>query len=348
MFRRLLLFLTGAVMLAGAGGVFLYNTEDGQDFLLRFGMKSLLSPPPAIPPGLRVVICGSASPLGNDRNRAQACIAVVTAKHFLLFDTGAGSPLRIAEARLPVDRLTGVFLTHYHSDHISGLPDVNLARWVRGRSGPLEVYGPPGVETVVEGFNLAFSLDRGYRVAHHGPELLPPGSGILKALTFTPGEVVWQDDELRVTSFPVSHPPIEPAVGYRVDYMGRSVVISGDSNASESLFRAAKGADILLHDALSLNLLEPMIEAATELGVPRLPTIMTDVIDYHAEIMTLPERASAAGIRQLAYYHLVPGPPNSLTERVFRRGLPPEVLLVEDLQIFDLPPHSDEIHITDP
>ena len=113
---------------------------------------------------------------------------------------------------------------------------------------------------MVDGFNAAYQLDRGYRTAHHGDELLPPERGPMQPHAFTPGGVVWQDELLTVTSFVVEHPPIKPAVGYRVDYRGRSVVISGDTNATDSLFTAAKDADLLLHDALSRTLLNPMIE----------------------------------------------------------------------------------------
>ena len=336
------------VALVVIAAIAVYNTAGGQDALFRAAAKVAMSPPPAVPDGLRVVVCGSASPLGNDPERAQACIAVLTPEHLMLFDIGARSPARINEARLPLARLNGVFFTHYHSDHIAGLPDVNLAGWVRGRKTSLEVYGPPGVDTVVGGFNTAYQLDRGYRVAHHGMELLPPAAGPMTPKTFTPGDVVWRDDLLTVTSFPVEHPPIEPAVGYRVDYRGRSVVISGDSNAADRLFTAAEGADLLLHDALCRALLDPMITAATELNMPVMPTIMTDVIDYHADTRTLPERAAAAGIRQLALYHMVPVPANALTEKIFLRDLPGDVLLVNDLHTFDLPPNSTDIVIHEP
>jgi ribonuclease Z len=298
--------------------------------------------------GLRVVVCGSASPLGNDPARAQACIAVLTPEHFFLFDVGARSPQRIGQARLPMRRLNGVFLTHFHSDHIAGLPDVNLTSWVQRRASNLNVYGPTGVETVVEGMNLAYQLDRGYRTAHHGSELLPPENGAMSAVTIATDGIAWQDDRLTITAFPVTHDPIEPAVGYRVDYRGRSVVISGDTVATDSLFEAAAGADLLLHDALSRAMLDPMIETAEENQVPIMPTIMRDVIDYHADSLSLEGPARTAGIRQLAYYHLVPVPPNSLAERIWARGLSAETLLVRDLHTFDLPPESTEIIIREP
>ena len=346
--RRLLYGVVAMVLALAAAAAVIYNTAAGQDALFSRAVQAVMGQAPLFPDGLRVVVCGSASPAGNDPNRAQACIAVLTPEHFFLFDVGARSPMRIAQARLPLGRLDGVLLTHFHSDHIAGLPDVNLPSWVQGRRSSLRVYGPEGVREVVGGFNLAYRLDRGYRVAHHGPELLTPAAGPMTAVEFSPGEVVWQDDLMTIRSFPVDHAPIDPAVGYRVDYRGRSVVISGDTNAVESLFAAAQGADLLLHDALSRALLDPMIEGARAVGNPTMQQIFTDVIDYHADSLSIEARAAQAGIRQLAYYHLVPVPGNALAERMFARGLGPDTLLVRDLHTFDLPPNSTDIHIREP
>ena len=160
--------------------------------------------------------------------------------------------------------------------------------------------------------------------------------------------VVWQDELMKITSFTVAHPPIEPAVGYRVDYRGRSVVISGDTNAVDTLFAAAEDADLLFHDALSRTLLDPMIATATQAGVPVLPRIMTDVIDYHADTTTLPQAARSAGVKQLVFYHMVPVPPNALAAKMFLRDMPDDVILADDLHRFELPPESSEILISRP
>lgn len=346
--KKLVIGILVIAALGAAAATVIYTTAAGQDAFFKRAATSVMSRTPEPLNGMRVVVCGSASPLGSDPERAQACIAVVTPEHFLLFDTGARSPLRIAQARLPMARITGVFLTHYHSDHIAALPDVNLTSWVQGRKSRLNVFGPPGVQTVIDGFNTAYQLDRGYRTAHHGSELLAPDRGAMQAHTFRPGEVVWQDDLLTVTSFVVEHPPITPAVGYRVDYRGRSVVISGDSNAADALFTAASNADLLFHDALSRTLLDPMIDIATQLNVPVMPIIMKDVIDYHADATSLPTRASEAGVKQLVLYHMVPVPANALAARMFLRNLPGDIILARDLQTFDLPPDSTDILISEP
>ena len=346
--KKLVMVIVGFGLVLAAGAALIYNTTAGQDWLMQRAAGAVLGQTPDPVEHLRVVICGSASPLGNDPNRAQACIAVVTPEHFLLFDVGARSPTRLAAAMLPMGRLNGVFLTHFHSDHIAALPDVNLTSWIRGRKVSLPVHGAPGVDKVVAGFNQAYDLDRAYRTAHHGEALLPTTAGPMQAVEIATDAVVWQDDLMTVTAFSVDHAPISPALGYRVDYRGRSVVISGDTNASDSLFAAAQNADLLLHDALARPLLDPMIAAAKNAGVPIMPTIMTDVIDYHADSTSLEARAKQAGVRQLALYHLVPVPMNGLAMKLFRRGLSAETIIVNDLQTFDFPEGSNEIIIRQP
>jgi ribonuclease Z len=340
------IFKISGVILVGLtllGGL-LYRSASVQDMMMQTGVAVMLNSGPEAFDGLQVVVCGSASPLGNNPDRAQACLAVVTPEHFFLVDVGARSPMRIAQAQLPMNRLTGVMLTHFHSDHIAGLADVNLASWVAGRRASMRVYGPSGVETVVAGFNQAYRLDRGYRTAHHGEALLPPSAGPMVAKTFQPG-LVWQDDTMTVTSFLVDHHPIDPAVGYRFDFRGRSVVISGDTNTSDNLFAAAAGADIVFHDALARDSLNIMQNAMLESGRTTFAQIIADVTDYHADTRTLEEAATAAGIEQLVLYHLVPTPMNSLTETMFLRGLSDKTLLAYDLQVFELPPESDEVII---
>ena len=336
------------VVLCGFAAALYYKAPAVQDAILRQAIRMALPQPPEPLDGIRVVVCGSASPLGNSQDRAQACIAVVTPEHFFLFDVGAGSPMRIVQAQLPLSRLNGIVLTHFHSDHIAALGDVNLLGWVRGRRASLNVYGPEGVDEVVNGFNQAYRLDRGYRTAHHGADMLPPEAGPMTPVVFETGNIVFQDPHIKITSFPVDHEPIVPAVGYRIDYRGRSVVISGDTTTTDSLFVVAKDADLLLHEALSRPLFDPMLEVAEQLNRATMARVMHDVIDYHADTSELPQRAKDAGVKQLALYHLLPVPINDLTEKVFARGLPDDVVIVKDLHRFDLPTGSSEIEIYEP
>ena len=322
------------------------NIPASQNFLLGRLVGPMMAVKPKPLEGMRAVVCGSASPLGNDPDRAQACIAIVTPEHMFLFDVGAGSPRRMQEAGLPLNRLDAVFLTHFHSDHIAGLPEVNLNSRVFGRTGHLQVIGPEGADKVVDGFNLAYQLDTDYRIAHHGIDLLPRVGAEMQSQEIETG-VVWQDDLIKVTAFAVDHAPISPAVGYRIDYQGRSVVVSGDTVAVDSLFTAASKADLLFHDALSPSIMRIFIDGAKNTGRTRLAAIFGDVTNYHADITTLENLSEAAGIKQLVLYHLVPVPGNRLVENMFKRDLASDTLLASDLMTFDLPIRSNDIVVSE-
>ena len=169
---------------------------------------------------------------------------------------------------------------------------------------------------------------------------------MIEAVQFESG-VVYENDGLVVTAFAVDHSPIEPAVGYRFDYGGRSVVISGDTNAVATTLEASRGADLLLHDALAPELLTLMRDSLAEAGVPRTPQIITDVFDYHAHTAEVVELAEGAGVRMLALYHLVPAPANGLFESMFRRDVPSSVVLADDGMLFELPVGSQDIELAE-
>ncbi len=322
-----------------------YQQRSVQAWLMSQAAAVMLTAAPDEPSStLEVHVCGSASPLGNTPDRAQACLAVRTAEHFFLFDIGDRSASTLGRLGMPMARLRGIFLTHLHSDHFSDLADVKLAAWVAGKPEPLTIHGPVGTAKIVDGFNTSYSLDHGYRVEHHTDAILPPENGWLVAREHSPG-IVWQDERLTITAIEVVHLPIEPAFGYRVDYLDRSVVISGDTIVVEELVDASRGADVVFHDALSRPMLDPMIEAAQAAGLDRIAHIMVDVIDYHADSVRLDQAYAATDIGQLVLYHLVPAPPNDLARRLFRQGLRDSTLLAYDGMHVVLPVGSTEILI---
>ncbi|MDG0992485.1 MAG: MBL fold metallo-hydrolase, partial [Luminiphilus sp.] len=143
-------------------------------------------------------------------------------------------------------------------------------------------------------------------------------------------------------------PPIEPAVGYRFDYRGRSVVISGDSNVNENTLKIAEGADLLLHDALSQPTLTALSRALDAVGQTRQSKIVTDVMDYHASTSSLVALGEQSNVAMVAYYHLVPVPPNAILKTIFMRGAPDNFVLTEDRMWFELPVDSDEIVVHRP
>jgi ribonuclease Z len=260
---------------------------------------------------LHVGLCGSGSPM-PDPTRAGPCAVVLAGRRLYVVDVGAGAQKNLALMNLPPARVDGVFLTHFHSDHIDGLGELMLQRWAGGaNTQPLPIYGPTGVDQVVAGFEQAYGLDRGYRIAHHGPKVVPPTGFGGTPHPFAvdrngPNVTLIDDGGLKVTAFPVDHRPVEPAVGYRFDYKGRSVVISGDTAPSPRLETAARGADVLVHEGLAPDLVAIQHRAALAGGKANLAAITHDILSYH----TTPEQAAGiaqrAGVRYLLFTHIIP------------------------------------------
>jgi ribonuclease Z len=309
------------------------------DRALARAMNRAIPEPPA--GGLRVTLCGTSSPVPHP-TRAQACVAIQVDHRLFLVDAGAGSANVAALAGLPLERLEAIFLTHFHSDHIAAIADFALLSWVAGRPVPLALVGPSGVTQVAKGLNRLYALDGGYRVRHHGPDLLPPDLHDLVPRTISPG-VVYDEGGLVVQAFTVDHHPVAPAVGYRFDYGGRSVVVTGDTVVNDALREAVTGADLVLADALSPTLVDALVRATRAAGRDRQAAVFEDIRDYHASTADLATLARDADIGLLALYHLVPAPRNALMARIFARGLPDEVILTEDGTAFLLPPDSERI-----
>jgi len=295
-------------------------------------------------PELRVVLCGTGSPL-PDASRAGACTAVIAGGELVLVDVGPGSWETVDLANLPTAALSAILLTHFHSDHIGDLGEATTQSWIAGRANPLEVFGPPGVAEVVGGFDQAYAQDRTARVAHHGADHLPPAAGkaVARELAMPDGDgvtPVFERNGLRVTMFRVDHSPVYPAVGYRFDYRGRAVVVSGDTARSASVIEHSRGADLLVHEAMQKDLVERASAVARRLGRDRLADMAHDIVSYHTSVADAVGVAREAGVPHLVLTHLVPGPSNAIARRLFLRGVQfdGELTLGADGMEFTLPP----------
>ena len=326
-----------------------------QDRMVRMAAaRALGSRPDALfrDDALRILICGSGSP-PPDASRAKACVAVFAGGHFWVVDTGPGSWNRLGLLRIDGSRLAGVLLTHFHSDHIGDLGELNMNTWVLGRSDPLRVFGPPGVEQVVAGFSEAYALDSQYRIAHHGADFLPPAAARMEAhvIPIPSGPTLAvQEGGLEIRAFAVNHAPVRPAYGYRFDYRGRSAVVSGDTAKDAAVVVAAKGADVLVHEALAPNLVAMIGEVAAEMGRSRVAKVMHDIPSYHTTPVEAAEVANEAGVKLLVLSHLTPAPPMRVVEPAFTRGVdavrPTGWRLAEDGLLVELPVDSSAIDVS--
>jgi ribonuclease Z len=305
--------------------------------------------------GIYAGLCGTGSPL-PDVHRAGACIAVLAGGHCFIVDAGEGSAKNVLLMKFPLGKADAILLTHFHSDHIADLGEMELQRWMGGSNRkPIDVIGPTGVEQVVQGFNLAYRLDSRYRVAHHGPETVPPtgAGGIAKpfVLAAEPNAslVVFDQDGVRITAFKVDHRPVEPAVGYRFDYQGRSVVISGDTVYSESLLEHARAADVLFHEALNQKMVQMMNANAGLANSPSMGKITHDIPSYHSSPEDAAKVAASAGIKHLIYYHIIPPLPSPILARLFfgdaRKYFHGPISLGKDGMLIFLPVNSTQIKI---
>jgi ribonuclease Z len=295
---------------------------------------------------LHIFILGSGGPI-NDNLRASPSIAVIANEEFILFDVGSGSYRNLDILRLPAAHLSAIFLTHFHSDHIGDLGEANVMSWANGREKALEIYGPEGVEKVVNGFMMAYELDKKYRFDHHGEEVVPldAATPITKTILLSdPNErqLVFNRNELKVYAFEVDHSPVEPALGYRVEFKGNIVAITGDTIKTENLVTHCKNADILFSEAISYDMLKPVIAGAKARNLTRFVKILTDIQEYHMEPVVAAQLAKEAAVKKIVYVHIVPPLSNKLAEKTYLKGVSDifdgEIILGEDNMKFRLEP----------
>jgi ribonuclease BN (tRNA processing enzyme) len=237
------------------------------------------------------VLLGTGTP-NADPTRSGPAVAVVVDSTIYIVDVGPGVVRRAAAAKLRMPSLRTAFLTHLHSDHTLGLPDLMFSPWVLGRTVPLDVYGPPGTRVMVEHLEAAYAEDIEIRL-HGGEPSNKTGYG--GKGHDVPAGVVYHDSLVTVTAFDVPHGKWPHAYGYRFQTPDRTVVISGDTRASDAVAEACNGCDVLVHEVISSELIE------------RLPP---DWAAYHRAYHTpgddLGAVAAKARPKLLVLYHQLP------------------------------------------
>ena len=205
------------------------------------------APAPAAAQEITVTLLGTGTP-APVMNRFGPSTLVEAGGRKFLFDAGRGALQRLTQVKVRWQDVEGVFLTHLHSDHVVGFPDLWLTGWlVGGRNRPLRVWGPDGTSEMMSHLTQAYQFDIGIR---QSDDRAAPDGAVIEAENIHEG-VVYAKDSLTITAFEVDHSPVRPAFGYRIDYRGRSVVLSGDTRPSDNLIRHAQGVDLLVHEVVS-------------------------------------------------------------------------------------------------
>lgn len=239
-----------------------------------------------------LILLGTGFPRPNP-NHAAACTAIVAGERWYVVDAGRGATLRIAATDLRYEQMRAVFLTHLHSDHTAGLPDLFNSSWQFGRKDtPLQLYGPAGTEQLARAMTEFFADD--IRIRRMQQDL--PAGGATIATHIVKEGVVLDDGVCRVTAFVEDHRPVEPAFGYRFDCGGKSIVVSGDTRPNDNLVKFAKGADVLVMEAY---LPEYFLKMDS-------PEVAKKLMAYHTRAEEAGDVATKAGVKTLVLTHLIP------------------------------------------
>lgn len=272
---------------------------------------------------LRVTLLGTGSPQPR-MDRFGPSILVEAGEKKLLFDCGRGVAQRIEQIRIPFTQIDALFLTHLHSDHVVGIPDLWLTGWARGRKVPMQVWGPAGTKEMMAHLKEAFQFDIEIR---QQDDKLPALAVDVRAKDIAQG-VVYDSDGIKVTAFTVDHGQVKPALGYRIDFAGHSVVLSGDTRYSENLIRFSQGTDVLIHEVID-----------AEAFRAENPSVSEERFRAIAGHHTTAEQAGIIFSRvrpKLAIYsHIVPGDTTSLVP-LTRKTYPGPLEVGEDLMTVEI------------
>lgn len=253
----------------------------------------------AAEPDMRVVLLGTGSPVPL-MDRWGPSTLVEAGSHRFLFDAGRGVPVRLWQIGIPTGALDAVFLTHFHSDHTVGLPDLWLTGALGGgfgeRKAPFHVIGPVGTQDLIDGLKKAYASDIKARLdeGKANGNVKPVIGFETKVDEFAAAGVVYDQDGVKVTAFDVNHgDEIKPAVGYRIDYKGRSVLISGDTRKNDNVIKYGRGVDVLVHEV-----------ASAKPDLMRVPIIKL-IVHHHTTPAEAGEVFTATRPKMAVYTHLV-------------------------------------------
>ncbi len=280
---------------------------------------------------LTVILLGTGNPRPN-ANHAGAATAIVAGEKWFLVDAGRGATMRIASTELKYENMRGVFITHLHSDHTAGLPDLFITSWQFGRkTKPLPLYGPDGTKQLADAMLQFFAYDIHIRrdlVERH------PAAGATIDTHIVKEGVVYDDGDVRVTAFKEEHAPVEPAFGYRFDSGGHSIVISGDTRPNANLIRFAKGVDVLVIESYLPGFFESV----------DTPEVAKKLDAYHTSAAQAGEIAASAGVKTLVFTHLMPPGLDAAFAEHARKTFHGKIIVGSDLKTIKIDGDDHESH----
>ena len=254
----------------------------------------------------RLILLGTGGgPTPKKTVSAPATLIIANDTSYLI-DCGDGVARQWVLADVPLLKLRHIFITHQHSDHNADYGNLILLAWATGLVTRVDTWGPPPLVKMTKLFFEMNAYDIRTRMNDEGRK---PPEPLVHPHEFTRSGFVMGDDNLKVTSTLVDHPLVSPAFAYRFDAADRSIVISGDTARSDNLVALARGADVLVHEAMWLPAVDQILARN-----PNASNLKKHLLDSHTAAEDCGKVAAAAGVKTLVLSHLVPGGDSSITD----------------------------------
>lgn len=242
-------------------------------------------------------------------------------------DCANGVPRQLVLAGVALAKVRHVFVTHHHSDHNADYGNLLLLAWASGLRTRVDTWGPPPLEKITRLFFEMSAPDIDVRIADEGRVPLVP---LIHPHEITQDGPVMQDENVKVTAARVEHPLVPDAFAYRFDAADRSIVISGDTHRSDNLVKLARGADVLVHEAMWVPGVDRLVAFS-----PNATTLKKHIIDSHTPVEEVGQVAAAAGVKTLVLSHLVPAQDDRLTDQMWidlaRAHFQGQIIVAKDL-----------------
>ena len=243
------------------------------------------------------------------KGRGNTAHALVVDNVLYLIDCGSGVARQLVSADIALPALRHVFITHHHSDHNLDYGNVIMQAWASGLRTRVDAWGPPPLEKMTRLYFEMNAYDIDTRIADEGRVPLVP---LVHVHELTQPGAVMHDERVKVGAALVDHPPVVPALAFRFDCPDRSIVFSGDTNRSDNLIQLARGADLLVHEALWVAAVDRLVAR-----VPNAATLKKHIIDSHTSVEDAGRVAAAAGVKTLVLSHLVPADDPTVTDQMW-------------------------------
>ena len=263
----------------------------------------------AQPSKTRLVLLGTGGGPRPRKSSSAAAQVVLAGGAAYVIDCGDGVARQLVRANVPLPSLRHIFLTHQHSDHTADYGNLIWLAWAAGLRTRVDTWGPPPLANMTKLFFEMNASDINTRIADEGR---PPLSPLVHVHELSEAGIVMQDEHVRVSAALVRHPPVVPAFGYRFDAADRSIVISGDTAPSENLIALARGADVLVHDAMFPAGLDRLVAAVTNAR-----SLKESILSHHTSAVDAGRVAQQAGVKTLVLSHFVPAEDPEITDQMW-------------------------------